>query len=75
MMMKKTTSFFDSLADDSPSYHGKAARRRPNSCHLLKAGHSKTLDVQFYLDYFRTHITVHHYSLKRHTQNFLKGDF
>ncbi|KAH5359687.1 hypothetical protein HBI49_137150 [Parastagonospora nodorum] len=36
---------------------------------------SKTLDVQFYLDYFRNHITIHHYSLKRDTHNFLKGDF
>lgn len=31
-------------------------------------------DVQFYLDYFQNHITVHHYSLKRDTQNFIKGD-
>lgn len=36
---------------------------------------TKTLDVQFYLDYFRKHMTVHHYSLKRDTHNFLKGDF
>lgn len=36
---------------------------------------SRTLDVQFYLDYFRNNITVHHYSLKRNTLNFLKGDF
>ena len=36
---------------------------------------SKGLDVQFYLDYFRTSMTVHHYSLKRDTNNFLKGDF
>lgn len=36
---------------------------------------SKTLDVQFYLDYFRNHITIHHYSLKRDTHDFLKGDF
>jgi len=41
----------------------------------LKGSLSKTLDVNFYLDYFRNHITVHHYSLKRDTHNFLKGDF
>jgi hypothetical protein len=41
----------------------------------MKSTSSKTLDVQFYLDYFRNHITVHHYSLKRDTHNFLKGDF
>jgi hypothetical protein len=40
-----------------------------------KSTSSKTLDVQFYLDYFRNHITVHHYSLKRDTNDFLKGDF
>lgn len=34
----------------------------------------RPLDVQFYLDYFRDHITVHHYSLKRDTHNFLKGE-
>lgn len=32
-------------------------------------------DLQFYLDYFQNHLTVHHYSLKRDTHNFLKGDF
>lgn len=42
---------------------------------LGKSPSSKTLDVQFYLDYFRNHITIHHYSLKRDTHNFLKGDF
>jgi hypothetical protein len=41
----------------------------------LKSTSSKTLDVQFYLDYFRNHITIHHYSLKRDTNGFLKGDF
>ena len=32
-------------------------------------------DVQFYLNYFKEHITHHHYSLKRDSHNFLKGDF
>jgi hypothetical protein len=41
----------------------------------MKSTSSKTLDVQFYLDYFRNHISIHHYSLKRDTHNFLKGDF
>jgi hypothetical protein len=39
-----------------------------------KTAPAKTLDVQFYLDYFRNHISIHHYSLKRDTHNFLKGD-
>jgi hypothetical protein len=32
-------------------------------------------DVQFYLAYFRDHITHHHYSLKSDYHNFFKGDF
>lgn len=32
-------------------------------------------DVQFYLNYFKEHITHHHYSLKRDSHNFLKGTF
>jgi hypothetical protein len=32
-------------------------------------------DVQFYLDYFKNHMSHHHYSLKRDTNNFLRGDF
>ncbi|KAJ4985884.1 C6 finger domain-containing protein [Stagonosporopsis vannaccii] len=32
-------------------------------------------DVQFYLNYFKEHMTTHHYSLKGDFQNFLKGEF
>jgi hypothetical protein len=32
-------------------------------------------DVRFYLEYFRDHISHHHYSLKRDSGNFLKTDF
>lgn len=32
-------------------------------------------DVQFYLNYFKEHMTIHHYSLKRDSHNFLKGEF
>jgi hypothetical protein len=32
-------------------------------------------DIQFYLDYFKNHMSHHHYSLKRDTNNFLKGPF
>lgn len=32
-------------------------------------------DVQFYLNYFKDHMTYHHYSLKRDSHNFLKGEF
>lgn len=32
-------------------------------------------DVQFYLNYFKEHMTIHHYSLKRDSHNFLQGEF
>lgn len=51
------------------------SRKGSTQTTTMKSLSSKTLDVQFYLDYFRDHITVHHYSLKRDTHDFLKGDF
>lgn len=32
-------------------------------------------DVHFYLNYFKEHMTTHHYSLKGDFQSFLKGEF
>jgi hypothetical protein len=32
-------------------------------------------DVRFYLDYFKNHMSYHHYSLKRDSENFFKNDF
>jgi hypothetical protein len=59
-----------------PSLSRKSSMQAaPKLVPLVKSSSAKTLDVQFYLDYFRKHITVHHYSLKRDTHNFLKGDF
>jgi hypothetical protein len=31
--------------------------------------------VQFYLNYFKDHMSHHHYSLKRDSHSFLKGEF
>ncbi|KAL6710904.1 hypothetical protein ACN47E_006779 [Coniothyrium glycines] len=39
-----------------------------------RANSALARDLQFYLNYFQQHITIHHYSLKRDTHNFLKGD-
>jgi hypothetical protein len=70
-----------SILDQSTSPSTEASSTIPStaplslSCNGMKSTSSKTLDVQFYLDYFRENITVHHYSLKRDTNNFLKGDF
>lgn len=40
-----------------------------------KTSPSLPKDVQFYLNYFKNHMSHHHYSLKRDTANFLKTDY
>tara|TARA_R110002003_G_scaffold193_15_gene15045 strand:- start:14570 stop:15289 length:720 start_codon:yes stop_codon:yes gene_type:complete len=57
-----------------PSLSRKSSAQTGKIAPAIKGSSSKTFGVQFYLDYFRNHITVHHYSLKRDTHNFLKGD-
>ncbi|KAH7062861.1 hypothetical protein BKA63DRAFT_188006 [Paraphoma chrysanthemicola] len=58
-----------------PSLSRKGSAQTGNIASVMKSSSAKTPSLQFYLDYFRNHITVHHYSLKRDTSNFLKGDF
>jgi hypothetical protein len=58
-----------------PSLSRKGSTQTAKIPTPMKTQSSRTLDVQFYLDYFRKNITVHHYSLKRDTGNFLKGEF
>lgn len=58
-----------------PALSRKGSAQAPKLAPPTKVLSAKTLDVNFYLDYFREHMTVHHYSLKRDTNNFLKGDF
>lgn len=58
-----------------PSLSRKGSAQTSRLVPPMKSSTSKTLDVQFYLEYFRNHITIHHYSLKRDTDNFLKGEF
>lgn len=58
-----------------PSLSRKGSAQTGRQAPPMKSSTSKTLDVQFYLEYFRNHITIHHYSLKRDTNNFLKGEF
>jgi hypothetical protein len=50
----------------------QVAGPRPSSS---KAISSLPPDVRFYLEYFRDHISHHHYALKRDSSNFLKTDF
>lgn len=57
-----------SLSRRSSAQTTKTAATTRNSSQMPK-------DVQFYLNYFKEHMTHHHYSLKRDSHNFLKGDF
>jgi hypothetical protein len=58
-----------------PSLSRKGSMQASKLAPPIKGLPSKILDVQFYLDYFRNNITIHHYSLKRDTHSFLKGEF
>ncbi|KAF9694300.1 hypothetical protein EKO04_007838 [Ascochyta lentis] len=57
-----------SLSRRSSAQITKTAAQPRNSSHMPK-------DVQFYLNYFKDHMTHHHYSLKHDSHNFLKGEF
>jgi hypothetical protein len=57
----------------SLSRKGSAQTTKPGP--VTKGTSAMARDLQFYLNYFRNNMTVHHYSLKRDTQGFLKGDF
>ena len=41
---------------------------------VTKTSSALSRDLQFYLNYFQKHITIHHYSLKCDYHNFLKGE-
>jgi hypothetical protein len=58
-----------------PSMSRKGSAQASKLVPSIKTLTGKTLDVHFYLDYYRNHLTIHHYSLKRDPYNFLKGDF
>ncbi|KAI8938384.1 hypothetical protein NX059_004280 [Plenodomus lindquistii] len=58
-----------------PSLSRKGSAQATKLSPVTKSSSALARDLQFYLNYFQTHITVHHYSLKRDEHNFLKGDF
>lgn len=58
-----------------PPLSRKGSAQAAKPCTATKPGSAMARDLQFYLNYFQTHITVHHYSLKRDAHNFFKGDF
>ena len=58
-----------------PSLSRKGSAQPTPAGPSTKNPSSMTRDLQFYLNYFKTNMSVHHYSLKRDTGGFLKGDF
>ncbi|KAF2850531.1 hypothetical protein T440DRAFT_91013 [Plenodomus tracheiphilus IPT5] len=58
-----------------PTLSRKGSAQATKAGPVTKASSAMARDLQFYLNYFQTHITVHHYSLKRDEHNFFKGDF
>ncbi|KAH9868827.1 hypothetical protein J1614_007902 [Plenodomus biglobosus] len=58
-----------------PSLSRKGSAQATKASPVTKGSSAMARDLQFYLNYFQTHITVHHYSLKRDEHNFFKGDF
>ncbi|KAJ4362991.1 hypothetical protein N0V83_010108 [Neocucurbitaria cava] len=58
-----------------PSLSRKGSAQATKAGPATKGSSAMARDLQFYLNYFQNHITIHHYSLKRDTHNFLKGEF
>ena len=58
-----------------PPLSRKSSAQATKTGPATKSSSAMARDLQFYLNYFQNHITIHHYSLKRDTHNFLKGEF
>jgi hypothetical protein len=58
-----------------PPMSRKGSAQATKTSTASKSSSSMARDLQFYLNYFRNHMSVHHYNLKRDTHSFLKGDF
>jgi hypothetical protein len=54
-----------------PPMHRKSSHPTPKSA--VKPAQRQ--DIQFYLDYFKNHMSAHHYSLKHDTSKFFKTDY
>ncbi|KAL5412646.1 hypothetical protein PMIN03_004119 [Paraphaeosphaeria minitans] len=63
----------------TPSLSSRPPINRKMSHPTTKSGAavkpSQRKDIQFYLDYFKNHMSAHHYSLKRDTSKFFKTDY
>jgi hypothetical protein len=69
------TSLTTPVAATRPQFPRKGSQSGSKFITTVKAVPALPKDIQFYLNYFKTHITHHHYALKRDTSNFLKTDF
>ncbi|KAI0573608.1 c6 finger domain protein [Pyrenophora tritici-repentis] len=58
-----------------PSLSRKGSAQPATAGSTTKNPSSMARDLQFYLNYFKNNMSVHHYSLKRDTKGFLKGEF
>lgn len=56
-----------------PPINRKLSHPTPKSGASIKPSQRK--DIQFYLDYFKNHMSAHHYSLKHDTSKFFKIDY
>lgn len=54
-----------------PTLSRKSSAQTTKAVSSMKGSTSTARDLQFYLNYFKKHMTIHHYSLKRDTHNFL----
>lgn len=57
-----------------PPLSRKGSAQATKAGPAIKSTSPTARDLQFYLNYFQNHMSVHHYSLKRDTHNFLKGE-
>ncbi|CAA9961920.1 hypothetical protein P3342_007969 [Pyrenophora teres f. teres] len=58
-----------------PSLSRKGSAQPATAASTTKNPSTMARDLQFYLNYFKNNMSVHHYSLKRDTKGFLKGEF
>jgi hypothetical protein len=58
-----------------PLSRRSSAQATTKTAPTARTANHMSKDVQFYLNYFKEHITHHHYSLKGDSENFLKGEF
>ncbi|KAF2125163.1 hypothetical protein P153DRAFT_300606 [Dothidotthia symphoricarpi CBS 119687] len=59
---------------NQPSLSRRGSTQATKIAPPMKSASTEAQSVQFYLNYFKNHMSSHHYSLKRDAQNFIKVD-